>query len=120
MFNMSKNDQLILDRINEFIDGEGYRKERLAQMMGKSPSAFYAHLQGKHLKTIYQFAVELAEALGLSSTFFIDDHYDYSKPEVLDLREKQRIVFSAGILSKKGEEGLSQLWKLCDLIKIYD
>ncbi|CAM4322242.1 helix-turn-helix transcriptional regulator [Paenibacillus alkaliterrae] len=74
---MTFNQKVILDRINLYLDSEGLRKERLAKRLGKSPSAFYANLSGKHLKTAYQFAVELAEVLGLPPTYFIEENFHY-------------------------------------------
>ena len=65
---MNRNEN-ILQRIEEYISSEGYRKEHLAARMNKSVSTFYSHLQGKHEKSLYQFAVELAEVLGLDRGF---------------------------------------------------
>jgi hypothetical protein len=70
--------EVILNRINEFIAGEGYRKDYLASRMKKSPSTFYAHLQGKHEKSTYRFVVELAEVLGLDRSFFIGEEFHYT------------------------------------------
>jgi hypothetical protein len=107
--------ELVLKNINQFLDEEGYRKERVAQKMGKSTSAFYAHLQGKHPKTIFQFATELAILLGFKQTFFLDE--DFKLPKTFE--ETDRVAFSLGSLSKCGEKGLAEISKLCDLIEVY-
>lgn len=116
---MTLSNQLILDRINYYLENEGIRKERLAHRMGKSPSAFYAHLSGKHPKTTYQFAIELGTLLGLTPVFFIDQSFQYDplKNNETDLEHSR--VFSAGKLTDQGKEGLKQIGKLCDLVEIY-
>lgn len=111
--------ELILSRINEFITSEGYRKDYLASRMNKSLSTFYSHLQGKHEKSIYQFAVELAEVLGLERSFFIGEEFNYQPSNVQLGLDTEKIAYSVGELSEKGKSGLNQLGKLCDLIRIY-
>jgi transcriptional regulator with XRE-family HTH domain len=116
---MAFNEQVILERINLYLDSEGLRKERLAKRLGKSNSAFYANLSGKHLKTVFQFAVELAEVLGLPPTFFIEENFQYKKSQPTQIGLSSGIAFSAGELSEEGKRGLEQIGKICDLVNIY-
>lgn len=115
---MGSNQQVILDRINLYLDGEGFRKERLAKRLGKSPSAFYANLSGKNQK-VAQFAVELAEVLGLPPSYFIDEDFRYVRGETVQIGLGSSVAFSAGELSEEGRQGLEQIGKICDLVNIY-
>lgn len=118
---MMINNELILERINHYIEKEGYRKERLAKKLGKAPSSVYAHLNGRHPKTTAQFAVELAIVLGLSPSFFIKENVEDIDYSELDLGLNiSNISFSVGQLGLKGQEGLEQIGKLCDLLEIYN
>jgi hypothetical protein len=74
---------------------------------------------GKNLKTT-QFAVELAEALGLPPTYFIEENFQYKPDQPLKVGLESRITFSAGKLSEEGKQGLEQIGKICDLVAIYD
>lgn len=112
------NQAVIVQRINDYITSEGYRKEFIAARLNKATTTVYSYLQGKH--NIYQFAIDLAVALGLESTFFVDEDYNY-KPvnEIkMGLNEK-KIAYSVGQISENGKAGLQQIGKLCDLIRIY-
>lgn len=113
------SNELILNRINQFISSEGFRKDYLAMRMKKSLSTFYSHLQGKHEKSTYQFAVELAEVLGLERSFFIEDDFNYQPRHIQMGLNTDKIAYSVGELSEKGRTGLNQIGKLCDLIRIY-
>ncbi|MNI00933.1 hypothetical protein D3C73_537510 [compost metagenome] len=112
------SNQVILDRINLYLDNEGLRKERLAKRLDKSPSAFYANLSGKNLKTV-QFAVELAEVLGLSPTYFIEENFQYKNSQPTEIGLMSSMAFSVGELSAEGKQGLEQIGKICDLVNIY-
>ncbi|MGG4555163.1 XRE family transcriptional regulator [Paenibacillus woosongensis] len=115
---MASNPQMILDRINLYLDGEGFKKERLAKRLGKSTSAFYANLSGKNQK-VAQFAVELAEVLGLPPSYFIEEDFKYVREEAAQIGLVASIAFSAGELSEEGRQGLEQIGKICDLVNIY-
>lgn len=106
----------ILQNINATIEQEGLRKERLAKKMGKQPSSFYATLAGKHPTSVYKFAVELAQLLGYKATYFLDEEFVLPT----DAQPQNRFAFSVGTVSEKGREGLEQLEKICDLIRICD
>ncbi|WP_139492207.1 helix-turn-helix domain-containing protein [Brevibacillus dissolubilis] len=110
----------VLDNINSFLEAEGYRKERLAKKMGKSPSTFYAHLKGQHPKSIVSFAVELAQVLGYKDTFFLDENFTPPILPTPSVGLHKPIHFSKGNKPSLDEEkGLEQLAKICDLIEIY-
>lgn len=110
----------ILRNINDFLEKEGLRKERLAKRMKKSPSTFYAHLKGKYEKSIYQFASDLATVLGYKPTFFIDENFQLPPRYETQMGLGKNVCFSAGKeLSKEGKKGLEQIGKICDLIEIY-
>ncbi|MFD3259075.1 XRE family transcriptional regulator [Paenibacillus lentus] len=116
---MASNQKIILDRINLYLDGEGFKKERLAKRLGKSPSAFYANLSGKNQK-VAQFAVELAEVLGLPPSFFIEEDFQYKAEQTVQIGLMSSIAaFSAGELSEEGRQGLEQIGRICDLVNIY-
>ena len=106
----------ILQNINALIDQEGLRKERLAKKMGKQLSSFYATLSGKHPNAVYKFAIELAELLGYKPNHFLDEEFDLpSEPQ-----QTNRFAFSVGSVTEKAREGLEEIEKICDLIRIYD
>lgn len=115
---MASNQQVILDRINLYLDGEGFRKERLAKKLGKSPSAFYANLSGKNQK-VARFAVELAEVLGLPPSYFIEKDFKYVREGAAQIGLFSSITFSAGELSEEGRQGLEQIGRIYDLVNIY-
>lgn len=105
-----------LENIHVFIDGEGLKRKRLAKKLGMSESNFSDYLNGKR-SNILDFAGRLAEVLGLDGTYFMNPKFEYQSVESEDMRS---IAFSAGILSKEGEEGLNQLLRICELIEIYN
>ncbi|WP_106496151.1 helix-turn-helix transcriptional regulator [Lentibacillus sp. Marseille-P4043] len=105
-----------LNNINTFIDGEGLKRKRLARKLGMSESNFSDYLNRKR-SNILDFAVRLAEVLGLEETYFMNPEFDYQPKEFADMRTT---AFSAGTLSKEGEEGLHQLLRICELIETYN
>lgn len=105
-----------LDNINAYIDGEGLRRKRLAKKLGMSESNFSDYLNGKR-SNILDFAVRLAEVLDLEENYFMNSAFDYHSRNNDEMRAT---AFSAGNLSEKGEEGLYQLLRLCDLIETYN
>lgn len=105
-----------LDNINAYIDGEGLKRKRLAKKLGMSESNFSDYLNGKR-SNILDFSVRLAEVLDLEETFFMKTSFDYHSKKNDEIRVT---AFSAGDLSEKGEEGLHQLLRLCDLIETYN
>jgi|GEM_PF-3577636 len=119
MMTTMTRDQEILERIRFYLDHEGLRKERLAKRMGKSVSAFYANLSGQNHKTI-QFAAELADVLGLSPDYFIRAEFSYKPASLSSTGLASAVAFSAGRLSEAGKEGLEQIQKICDLVRIYE
>ncbi|MBP3041569.1 hypothetical protein J9303_19190 [Bacillaceae bacterium Marseille-Q3522] len=111
--NVSKEE--ILKRINLFIDSEGYRKDYLADLLGKKPQTIYKQLSGKY-QNVEQFAVDLAKVLNKKSTFFIEEDFTY-RPETDD---EQSVMYSLGSISKKGKKELELIFRVCELIDIYD
>ncbi|WLR50664.1 XRE family transcriptional regulator [Bacillus tianshenii] len=105
-----------LENIHTFIEGEGLKRKRLAKKLGMSESNFSDYMNKKR-SNVLDFAVRLAEVLGLESTYFINPHFQYESNKEEDLRA---IAFSAGPLSKDGEEGLHQLLRVCELIETYN
>ncbi|MCM3443136.1 helix-turn-helix transcriptional regulator [Metabacillus halosaccharovorans] len=105
-----------LKNIHTFINGEGLKRKRLAKKLGMSESNFSDYLNAKR-SNILDFAVRLAEALGLEETYFMNPNYNYQPVEFEDMKA---IAFSAGTLSKNGEEGLHQLLRVCELIETYN
>lgn len=105
-----------LDNINTFIDGEGLKRKRLAKKLGMSESNFSDYLNEKR-SNILDFAVRLAEILGLEETYFMDFEFDY-QPERSD--DMSTTAFSSSTLSKEGEEGLHQLLRIYELIETYN
>ncbi|MET1247178.1 hypothetical protein ABWW58_00130 [Sporolactobacillus sp. STCC-11] len=73
---------LILKRMNQFIDGEGYRKDYLADLLGEKPQTIYKQLSGK-FQNVEQFAIDLARVLNKKDTFFIEESFSY-QPETGD------------------------------------
>lgn len=105
-----------LENIYTFIEGEGLKRKRLAKKLGMSESNFSDYLNGKR-SNVLDFSVRLAEVLGLEGTYFMNPNFEYVSREEEDLRA---IAFSAGTLSKDGEEGLDQLLRICELIETYN
>ena len=81
-----------------------------------SESNFSDYLNGKR-SNILDFAVRLAEVLGLEGTYFMNPHFKYESNEAEDLRA---IAFSKGTLSAKGDEDLNHLLRICELIETYN
>ncbi|SFG95673.1 hypothetical protein [Sporolactobacillus nakayamae] len=107
--------ETILKRINQFIDGEGYRKDYLADLLGKQPQTIYKQLSGKY-QNVEQFAVDLAKVLNKRNTFFIEENFSY-QPEIDD---EQSVMYSLGSISQEGKKELGLIFTLCELIDIYD
>ncbi|TMN21865.1 helix-turn-helix domain-containing protein [Lentibacillus cibarius] len=105
-----------LKNMNEFIDGEGLKRKRLAKKLGMSESNFSDYLNGKR-SNILDFSGSLAEVLGLEGTYFMNQNFNYKPDELENMRA---IAFSTGTLSKEGEEGLNQLLRVCEMIEIYN
>lgn len=112
---MSDINNQTLKNMNDFLTGEGLKRKRIAQKLNMSESNLSDYLNGKRAN-IHDFAIRLAKALKLEETYFIKSHYE---PLSFQSNE-QTMAFSAGILSKDGEEGLAQLLRICDLIETYD
>lgn len=111
--NISK--ETILSRINQFIDGEGYRKDYLADLLGKTPQTIYKQLSGKY-QNVEQFAVDLAKALNKKNTFFLEEDFPYQP----DTDDEQSVMYSLGAISSEGKKELGLIFRVCELIDIYD
>lgn len=115
-FSLDHQVKQTLENINVFIDGEGLKRKRLAKKLGMSESNFSDYLNGKR-SNVFDFAGRLSEALGLEGTYFMNPKFEYQSVESADMR---KYAFSAGALSKEGEEGLAQLFRICELIETYN
>ncbi len=114
---VTMNQEIIVQRINDYITSEGYRKEFIATKLNKATTV-YSYLQGKH--NIYPFAIDLATALGLESTFFVKEDYNYKPVNEIKMElNEEKIAHSFSHISKNGKDGLQQIGKLCDLVRIY-
>lgn len=109
----------IIKNINLSMEQEGFCKKRLAKKMNMSLSNFYAHLQGRRKKTIFNFASNLANVLGYRTTYFFDEKFDLPQNQEIQIGLNGHIAFSADKLSDSRREGLKQIGKICDLIDIY-
>ncbi|MFS0788922.1 hypothetical protein ABC345_21390 [Shouchella sp. 1P09AA] len=114
---MTLNNETILDRINTFIDKEGFKVEHIANLMNKKSTTIYNRLKDSQSKSVSQFAIDFAEVMGRKRTFFIEEDFQYM-PTVE--RDKEVIAFSSGKeLSEEGKEALGKLNVVCEIIKNY-
>ena len=104
---------IIAERLRQYIEQEGISKHYIADMLDKSVSSIH-YLLSEQNQTITTFSMQLADILGLSSTYFLKNEFISSNTETFG-----SISFSNEELSLEGVKDVENLIQLCNILALY-
>lgn len=108
---------MIAERLQQYLKQEGISKDYIADMLEKSPSSIYRLLNEQN-QNIATFSMQVADILGLPSNFFLKDEF------IVPLDSSSivtfgNITFSKENLSPEGIKDIEQLIQLCNIFAVY-